>query len=196
MAPAGWEQPWHGSTRHAFWQTGHACSSMPCWALSCRNCCWSGIHTVPLHSMLQAWDTGLLWGAKQGPKDSEKYEISKKMDVLSMYFQCICDVLTMYFVCIGYVLTGNYRVCTDKKWCILHVLPMYCQCIQDVLWRYYLCISHVLWMYWKLCPTPLFSPQYVLEMYLIRLFQCIGHVLTMQYIPIHHRGIGMYYKMY
>ena len=37
---------------------------------------------------------------------------------------------------------------------------------------------------------------YVLEMYLICLFQCIGHVLTMQYIPIHHKGTGMYYKMY
>ena len=54
LAPVGWGQPRHGSTRHAFWQTGHACSSMPCWVLSCRNYCWSGIYTVPLHPMLQA----------------------------------------------------------------------------------------------------------------------------------------------
>ncbi len=76
LAPVGWGQPRHGSTRHAFWQTGHACSSMPCWVLSCRNYCWSGIYTGPLHSMLQAWDDGLLLGAKQGPKDSEKYQLS------------------------------------------------------------------------------------------------------------------------
>ncbi len=54
------------------------------------------------------------------------------------------------------------------------------------------CIMDVL----DVVPTPLFSPQYVLEMYLIGLFQCIGHVLTMQYIPIHHKGTVMYYKMY
>ena len=72
LASVGWREPLHGSTRHAFWQTGHACSSIPCWVLYCRNYCWSGIHTVQLHSMLQAWDTGLLWGAKQGPKNSEK----------------------------------------------------------------------------------------------------------------------------
>jgi hypothetical protein len=77
LAPVGWGQPRHGSTRHAFWQTGHACSSMPCWVLFCRNYCLSGIQTGPLHSMLQAWATGLLWGAKQGPKDSEKYQLSR-----------------------------------------------------------------------------------------------------------------------
>ncbi len=27
LAPVGWGQPRHGSTRHAFWQTEHACSS-------------------------------------------------------------------------------------------------------------------------------------------------------------------------
>jgi hypothetical protein len=62
LAPVGWGQPRHGSTRHAFWQTGHPCSSMPSWVLFCRNYCWPGIHMVPLHSMLQAWATGLLWG--------------------------------------------------------------------------------------------------------------------------------------
>ena len=68
-------------------------------------------------------------------------------------------------------------------------------------------------MYLWCIDTPLFSPQHVLEMYLICLFQCIGHVLAtqyipvplcqcighvlaMQYIPIHHRGTGMYCKMY
>ena len=34
--------------------------------------CPAEIHMGPLHSMLQALHTGLLWGAKQGPKDSEK----------------------------------------------------------------------------------------------------------------------------
>ena len=32
---------------------------------------------------------------KNEQKDSEKF-----IDVLPMYFQCICDVLTLYFVCI------------------------------------------------------------------------------------------------
>ena len=76
LAPGGWGQPWHGSTRHAFWPAGHGCSSMPCWVLSSRNHPWAGIHMGPLHSMHQAWHTGLLWGAKQGPKDSEKYQLS------------------------------------------------------------------------------------------------------------------------
>ena len=76
MAPGGWGQPWHGSTRHAFWPAGHGCSSMTCWVLSSRNHCWAGIHMGPLRSMLQAWHTGLLWRAKQGPKDSEKYQLS------------------------------------------------------------------------------------------------------------------------
>jgi hypothetical protein len=62
LAPVGWGQPRHGSTRHAFWQTGHPCSSMPSWVLFCRNYCLSGIQTGPLHSKLQAWATGLLWG--------------------------------------------------------------------------------------------------------------------------------------
>ena len=66
---------------------------------------------------------------------------------------------------------------------------MYCLCISNVSLMYWQCIC-------KLCLTPLFSSLYVLEMYLIGLFQCIGHVFTMQYIPIHHRGTGMYYKMY
>ena len=66
---------------------------------------------------------------------------------------------------------------------------MYCLCISNVSVMYWQCIC-------KVCLTPLFSSQYVLEMYLIGLFQCIGHVFTMQYIPIHHRGTGMYYRMY
>ena len=66
---------------------------------------------------------------------------------------------------------------------------MYCLCISNVSLMYWQCIC-------KLCLTPLFSSQYVLEMYLIGLFQCIGHVFTIQYIPIHHRGTGMYYRMY
>ena len=111
MAPVGWGEPLHGRTRHAFWQTGHACSSLPCWVLYCRNYSWSGIHTGPLQQMIQTWDTSLLWGAKQGPKDSE----NKDSEFFSMYFKCICHVLTMYFVCIGYVLTGNYWVCTEKR---------------------------------------------------------------------------------
>ncbi len=89
---------------------------------------------------------------------------------------------------IGYVLTRG------------DVCYMYCQCIKNVSEMYHdgnLSMDfHELWMYWKLCPTPLFAPQFVLEMYLICLFQCISHVLTMQYIPRHHRGTGMYYKMY
>jgi hypothetical protein len=80
------------------------------------------------------------------------------------------------------------------------IFYMYCQCIKNVSEMYHDCnLSmdfHVLWVYWKLCPTPLFAPQCVLEMYLICLFQCIGHVLTIQYIPIHHRGTGMYCKTY
>ena len=43
MAPGGWGQPWHGSTRHAssFWQAGHAHSSMPSWVLCSRNHSWA-----------------------------------------------------------------------------------------------------------------------------------------------------------
>ena len=100
LAPVGWGQPRHGSTRHAFWQTGHACSSMPCWVLSCRNYCWSGIYTGPLHSMLQAWDSGLLWGAKQGPKDSEKSQWSPSDELNG----CIFYVFHMYLWCIDNVL--------------------------------------------------------------------------------------------
>ncbi len=77
---------------------------------------------------------------------------------------------------------------------------MYFTCIASVSVMYHdgnLSMDfRVLWMYLKLYPTPLLAPQFVLEMYFICLFQCIGHVLPMQYVPIHHRGIGMYYKMY
>jgi hypothetical protein len=59
---------------------------------------------------------------------------------------------------------------------------MFCQCIRNVSEMYHdgnLSMDfYVLWVYWKLCPTPLFAPQFVLEMYFICLFQCIGHVLT------------------
>jgi hypothetical protein len=62
LAPIGRGQAWHGSIRHAFWQTGHACSSMPCWVLSSRNHrdCWSGLHMGPLHSMMQVLHNVLL----------------------------------------------------------------------------------------------------------------------------------------
>ncbi len=60
LAHIGWGKPWHGSIRHAFWQTGPACSSIPCWVLSSRNHCWSGIHMAPLHSMMQVFHNVLL----------------------------------------------------------------------------------------------------------------------------------------
>ena len=43
MAPGGWGQPWHGSTRHAFLQAGHAHSSMPSWVPCSRNHSWACI---------------------------------------------------------------------------------------------------------------------------------------------------------
>ena len=53
VAPGAWGQPWHGSTRHAFLQAGHAHSSMPCWVLCSRNHSWAGIQMGPLQSRLQ-----------------------------------------------------------------------------------------------------------------------------------------------
>ena len=53
LGPRGWGQPWHGSARHAFWQAGHAHSSMPSWVPCSRNHSWAGIQMGPLQSRLQ-----------------------------------------------------------------------------------------------------------------------------------------------
>ena len=110
LAPGGWGRPWHGSTRHAFWPAGHGCSSMPCWVLSSRINPWVGIHMGPLHSMHQAWHTGLLWGGQTGPKREWKVSAKYICAVFTMYFICNPDVLTMYFERIGCVLTGKFDV--------------------------------------------------------------------------------------
>ncbi len=68
LAPVGCKQPRHGSTRHAFWQTGHACSSMFCCVLSCRNYCWAGIHTGPYTPCCRPVILGCIGGGQKGPK--------------------------------------------------------------------------------------------------------------------------------
>ncbi len=104
LAPGGWGQPWHGSTRHALLQVGHAHSSMPSWVPCSRNNSWAGIQMGPLPSRLQTKHIGLLWGAKQGTNDSEKSQSSPRAsqvpeknlgDVFTLYFECTWDVLTM-----------------------------------------------------------------------------------------------------
>jgi hypothetical protein len=143
--------------------------------LSSRIHPWAGIHMGPLHSMHQAWHTGLLWGAKQGPKDSAKYQLSSKYinAVFTMYFLCRPDVLSMYFEGIGCEVTENFNVLVEYQGCINLLCPglssrlsawslespwgevpekMYwgCigQCIRNVSWVYYECNNHVSLMYY------------------------------------------------
>ena len=65
MAPGGWGQPWHGSTRHAFLQAGHAHSSMPSWVLCSRNHSWAGCRHPDGAPKVEAPDL-TYWAAVEG----------------------------------------------------------------------------------------------------------------------------------
>jgi len=136
MAPGGWGQPWHGSTRHAFLQAGHAHSSMPSWVPCSRNHSWAwGPYSPgPRPNIL-----GCCGGpnrAQTTVKSPSQVPEKNLSDVFTLYFKCIWDVLTMNH-------TSIYR-------CISNWDLMQIGCITDVLAMYWAGNCRVLIMYWQL----------------------------------------------